>query len=66
MLDARGLDVSDRVKSGSLHDLLNRARLFFFERMILPRKTPKLVIETRRKGIDLDRILEEILYPKGN
>jgi hypothetical protein len=34
--------------------------------MILSRKTLKLVIEAQRRGIDLDTILQEILYPKAN
>ena len=44
--------------------LHERSRLFF-ERMILPRKTVQLVIEAKRRGIDLDRILQEMLYPKA-
>jgi hypothetical protein len=31
--------------------------------MILPPKTLELVIEAQRRGIDLDRILQEMLYP---
>ena len=45
-----------------LKDLPERARLFF-ERMILSRETIDLVAEAQRKGIDVDRILREILYP---
>jgi len=62
-LDAGIMDVSDILQGRSLDDLSDRARLFF-ERMILPRKTLQLVIETKRRGIDLESILEAILYPK--
>jgi hypothetical protein len=62
-LDAGIMDVSDILQGRTLDDLSDRARLFF-ERMILPRKTLQLVIETKRRGIDLEKILEAILYPK--
>lgn len=45
-----------------LEDLPERARLFF-ERMILSRETIDLVAEAQRRGINVDRILREILYP---
>ena len=59
------MDVSDILQGRSLDDLSDRQRMFF-ERMILPRKTLRLVIETKRRGIDLEKILEAILYPKGD
>ena len=62
-LDAGIMDVPDILQGRSLDDLSDRQRMFF-ERMILPRKTLKLVIETKRRGIDLEKILEAILYPK--
>ena len=62
-LDAGIMDVSDILQGRTLDDLSDRARLFF-ERMILPRKTLQLVIETKRRGIDLEKILKAILYPK--
>ena len=62
-LDAGIMDVPDILEGRSLDDLSDRQRMFF-ERMILPRKTLKLVIETKRRGIDLEKILEAILYPK--
>ncbi len=43
-------------------DLPERVRLFF-ERMILPRETILLVSEAQRRGINVDRILHEILNP---
>ena len=46
----------------NIDDLPDRARIFF-KRMILPPKTLELVIEACRRGIDLDRILREMLYP---
>ena len=62
-LDAGIMDVPDILQSRSLDDLSDRQRMFF-ERMILPRKTLRLVIETKRRGIDLEKIMEAILYPK--
>jgi len=63
-LDAGIMDVSDILQGKNLDDLSDRARLFF-ERMILPKKTLQLVIETKRRGIDLEKILDAMLYPKG-
>ena len=62
-LDAGIMDVSDILQGKSLDDLSDPQRMFF-ERMILPRKTLRLVIETKRRGIDLEKIMEAILYPK--
>lgn len=45
----------------NIDDLPDRARLFF-KRMILPSKTLELVIEAQRRGINIDSMLEEILY----
>ena len=47
-----------------LEDLPNRVQLFL-ERHILPRKTIRLVIEAQRRGIDIDKVLELILYPEN-
>jgi len=47
-----------------LKDLPERARLFF-ERMILSRETIDLVAEAQGRGININRILKEILYPEG-
>ena len=47
-----------------LKDLPERARLFF-ERMILSRETIDLVAEAQGRGINVNRILREILYPEG-
>jgi len=46
----------------NIDDLPDRARIFF-KKMILPPKALKLVIEAQRRGIDLDRILQEIGTP---
>jgi hypothetical protein len=32
--------------------------------MILPRKTISLVVEAQRRGIDVDKLFETILYPE--
>ncbi len=45
----------------SWNDFITR---IFFKRMILSQKTLQLVIETKRRGIDVDTILEAILYPE--
>jgi len=45
-----------------LEDLPDRSRLFF-ERFMLPRRTIQLVVEAQERGLNVDRILEEILYP---
>ena len=47
-----------------LKDLPERARLFF-ERIILSRETIDLVAEAQGRGINVNRILKEILYPEG-
>jgi len=62
-LDAGTMDVLDNLQGKNLDDLSDRRRMFF-ERMTLPRKTLKLVIETKRRGIDLEKILDANLYPK--
>ena len=36
----------------------------FLERMILSRETIQLVVEAQRRGIDVDKLLETILYPE--
>ena len=63
-IDGGIMDAHQILKGRSLDELPERSRLFF-ERMILPRKTVHLVIEAKRRGIDLDRILQEMLYPKA-
>jgi len=45
-----------------LEDLPDRSRLFF-ERFMLPKKTIQLVVAARDRGIDVEKILREILYP---
>jgi len=37
----------------------------FFERMMLSHETIELVVEAQRRGINVSRILREILYPEG-
>ena len=61
-IDGGVMDVHQILNGHRLEDLPERARLFF-ERMILSRETIDLVVEAQRRGIDLDRILKEILYP---
>ena len=61
-IDGGVMNVHKILNGHRLEDLPERARLFF-ERMILSRETIQLVVEAQRRGIDLDRILREILYP---
>ena len=62
-IDSGIMDARQILAGRDIDDLPDRARIFF-KRMILPPKTLELVIEAQRRGIDLDRILQEILYPK--
>jgi len=62
-LDSGVMDVWQVLDGRELEGLTERARLFF-ERMILSRKTIQLVVEAQRRGIDVDSILKEILYPR--
>jgi hypothetical protein len=62
-LDCGVMTVSQILQGRRLEALPERSRLFF-ERMVLSRKTIRLVVEAQRRGIDLDRILQEMLYPK--
>jgi len=64
-IDSGIMDARQILAGRNIDDLPDRARIFF-KRMILPPKTLELVIEAQRRGIDLDRILQEMLYPKSN
>ena len=61
-IDSGTIDARQLLAGRDIDELPDRARIFF-KRMILPSKTLELVIEAQRRGIDLDRILKEILYP---
>ena len=61
-IDSEIMDVRQIFSGRNIDDLPDRTRIFF-KRMILPPKTLELVIEVQRRGIDLDRILQEMLYP---
>ena len=63
-IDAGIMSVNEILQGRKLEDLPDRSRMFF-ERMIVSRKTLRLVIEAQRRGINLDRILKEILYPQS-
>jgi hypothetical protein len=64
-IDSGIMDAREILAGRNIDDLPDRARIFF-KRMILPPKTLELVIEAQGRGIDLDRILQEMLYPKSN
>ena len=60
-----GVMTVEQVLNGRrLEDLPKRAQIFF-ERHILSRKTIRLVVEAQRGGIDIDKVLELILYPEN-
>ena len=61
-IDDGFINVYQILNGRSFNDIPERARLFF-ERMVLSRETIDLVAEAQRRGIDVDRILREILYP---
>jgi DNA-binding Lrp family transcriptional regulator len=63
-IDTGIMDARQILDGRDIDDLPDRARIFF-KRMILPPKTLELVIEAQRRGIDLDRILQEMLYPNS-
>ena len=63
-IDSGVMDASEILGDKKLEDLPDRLRLFF-ERMLLSRETIRLVLEAQRRGIDIDRILHEILYPNA-
>jgi hypothetical protein len=63
-IDSGVMDTSEILGDRKLEDLPDRLQLFF-ERMLLSRETIRLVLEAQRRGIDIDRILHEILYPNS-
>jgi len=59
-----GIMSVDQILDGrKLEDLPMRPRLFF-ERMVVPQSTLRLVIEAHNRGINLELILKEMLYPE--
>ena len=57
------MTVEEILDGHRLEDIPERSRMFF-ERMILSRKTINFVVEAQRRGIDVDKLLETILYPE--
>ena len=57
------MTVEEILDGRHLKDIPERPRIFF-ERMILPRKTISLIVEARRRGIDVDKLFETILCPE--
>ena len=56
------MTVEEILDGRHLKDVPEQTRVFF-ERIILSRKTINLVVEAQRRGIDVDKLLETILYP---
>ena len=63
-IDSGVMDAGEILGDRKLEDLPDRLQLFF-ERMLLSRETIRLALEAQRRGIDIDRILHEILYPNS-
>jgi hypothetical protein len=57
------MTVEEILDGRQIEDIPERSRMFL-ERMILSRKTINLVVEAQRRGIDVDKLLETILYPE--
>ena len=62
LLDGGVMTVRQILGDRRLKDLPDRLRLYF-ERFMLPRKTIQLVVEAQDRGVDVEKILQEILYP---
>ena len=62
-IDGGIMNIHQILNGRKLEDIPERARLFF-ERTILSRETIDLVVEAQRRGIDVDKLLETILYPQ--
>ena len=62
-IDGGIMDVPQILAGKRLEELPNLTRLFF-ARMLLSRKTIDLVVEAQRRGIDVDKLLETIIYPE--
>jgi hypothetical protein len=63
-IDGGVMTVQQVLGNKRLEDLPLHERIFF-ERMIVSKNTLRLVVEAQRRGIDIDRLLETILYTKG-
>lgn len=59
-----GVMTVEQVLNGRKLEQLPKRAQIFFERHILPRETIRLVVEAKRRGLDIDRMLELILYPE--
>ena len=59
------MNVEQILDNRCLEDAPERARIFL-ERMILSWETIQLVVEAQRRGADVDKLLETILYPLEN
>jgi hypothetical protein len=57
------MSVGQILNGRKLEDLPRRPRMFF-ERMVVPQSTLRMVIEAQRRGINIDRILQVLLYPE--
>jgi hypothetical protein len=61
-IDSGIMDAREILGKRNLEELSEPARVFF-ERMLASRSTLQLVLEAERRGINLDTILREMLYP---
>lgn len=60
-----GVMTVEQVLDGRRLEDLPKPAQIFFERHILSRKTIRLVVESRKRGIDIDKVLELILNPEN-
>ncbi len=64
-IESEYMSVGQILNGRKLEDLPRRPRMFF-ERMVVPQNTLRMVIEAQRRGINIDRILQVLLNPEGD
>lgn len=62
-IESNTMSVDQILEGRDLEDLPIKLKMFF-ERMLVPQNTLRMVIEAQRRGINIDRILEVLLYPE--
>jgi hypothetical protein len=62
LINERVITVKQLLEGNRIEDLPDRAKVYL-ERMALSRETIQLVLEAQHRGIDVDAILKNILYP---
>ena len=62
LINAGFISVEQLLEGQKIEGLQDRAKIYL-ERMALSRETIQLVLEAQHRGIDVDAILKNILYP---